>query len=573
MASAADTAKLATASLQRSFSQDGEDRLLLRSMRHKRNGFFIDIGAYHPFRFSNTALFYEFGWRGLNVDATPGVKEMFDEHRPGDTNVHCAVTNYTGTMAFKTFAEGAYNTALTQRAIPAAGEGTIVEVPCDTINNILAAHVPEGTVIDFISIDVEGLDTQVVSDLDLTRWSPQFIVVEDHGINLEMPDRSATYQTLVSRGYRLRFKQIFSCIYEKLGEADADPAIRTGQRVEVMMNALDDQVVAGGGSEVQARGRKQAGGPFRRTKRSPAGRMRRAAGGAVIGGVVIEPVSVDDVLAGGEADVLISSSHSFVQDTEFYDKIAALKQRLPQIATCVYMRDNHHMYSQNIKMAAAVDFVAPGHFYKQDYLRVANYNVLDAIPMASGQFLPNMAEDIFGSNVETARSDALYGGYGFYGRWPARSEFIDRLGREIEGSAVVQWRPEAGRSYYAMSKKEAFLDWMAHKVSVVVHTDFCIPQRVFDALATGQIPLVPKGLPGFGFVIPPEQQAALPIVFYDEMTVDSVRAAYEEALRRFDEGGLDGAARRHRYAIDNHFMHQRYALIVERILQLSATVF
>ena len=55
-----------------SYSQEGEDLILERFFEGKEIGFFVDIGAHHPMRFSNTYIFYLKGWRGINVDATPG---------------------------------------------------------------------------------------------------------------------------------------------------------------------------------------------------------------------------------------------------------------------------------------------------------------------------------------------------------------------------------------------------------------------------------------------------------------------------------------------------------------------
>ena len=61
------------------FSQEGEDLLINRILNNKSEGFFIDIGAHHPIRFSNTYFFYRKGWRGINVDAMPGSMKAFEQ--------------------------------------------------------------------------------------------------------------------------------------------------------------------------------------------------------------------------------------------------------------------------------------------------------------------------------------------------------------------------------------------------------------------------------------------------------------------------------------------------------------
>lgn len=75
----------------KSYAQEGEDLLLRRIFEHKHNGFYVDIGAHHPFRFSNTYLLYKRGWRGINVDAMPGSIKLFAKFRPRDVNLECGV--------------------------------------------------------------------------------------------------------------------------------------------------------------------------------------------------------------------------------------------------------------------------------------------------------------------------------------------------------------------------------------------------------------------------------------------------------------------------------------------------
>jgi len=71
-----------------SFAQEGEDRVLYRMFqgRFGRPGFYVDVGAHHPTRFSNTYLFYRMGWRGINLDAMPGSMAAFARARPRDIN-------------------------------------------------------------------------------------------------------------------------------------------------------------------------------------------------------------------------------------------------------------------------------------------------------------------------------------------------------------------------------------------------------------------------------------------------------------------------------------------------------
>lgn len=202
--------------LQRSFSQDGEDRIVLRLFRHRRDGFYIDIGAHHPYRFSNTALLHELGWRGINIDATPGAMDAFHEARPEDTNIWMAVAEAEGTVPFKVFEEGAYNSLATGRVAPGkAGpdQGRVVEVPAAPIDVILAPHLTAERRVDFVSLDIEGFEMAVLARYPFATHAPAVLVVEDHGFDIADCSRSPVFRLLTAQSYRLRCHMLFSSVY------------------------------------------------------------------------------------------------------------------------------------------------------------------------------------------------------------------------------------------------------------------------------------------------------------------------------------------------------------------------
>ena len=64
-----------------SYSQEGEDLVLRKIFKKQDKGFYVDVGAHHPKRFSNTFLLYKKGWNGINIDATPGSMKLFNKFR------------------------------------------------------------------------------------------------------------------------------------------------------------------------------------------------------------------------------------------------------------------------------------------------------------------------------------------------------------------------------------------------------------------------------------------------------------------------------------------------------------
>ena len=77
----------------KSYSQEGEDMILRRLFEKQQTGFYVDVGAHHPKRFSNTYLFYKRGWRGINIDLNPLTIELFNFCRREDININSAISD------------------------------------------------------------------------------------------------------------------------------------------------------------------------------------------------------------------------------------------------------------------------------------------------------------------------------------------------------------------------------------------------------------------------------------------------------------------------------------------------
>ncbi|MBB5691929.1 hypothetical protein FHS88_004096 [Roseomonas alkaliterrae] len=299
------------------------------------------------------------------------------------------------------------------------------------------------------------------------------------------------------------------------------------------------------------------------------GVLPRAQIAAELGVARVSIISFDDWVAGrARCDLLLVNHHAFFQRAECMGALARAAAE-PGFVSAIQFRDHHHLYRRNLELAALADFVFPGHPYKHEYLRAANMNILAVIPMCVGQWPDAMMVRLFRENAEANRSDALYGGYGFYPRYRARTAFIDVIGRDIPGSRVVQWRPGMEGSYLSLSQEDRFRDWLGHKVSAVVNTDFCIPNRIFDALAAGQIPLVPHGLSHLETVIPAEHQRDLPVLRYSDFDIASLRDAYARALAAYDREGAAGAARRHGYALRFHTLADRAQRMLRELRRVA----
>ena len=152
-----------------SFSQEGEDLLIERLTEHQASGFYVDVGAHHPQRFSNTHLLYKRGWSGINIDSAPGSMSAFERHRPRDINLEIAIAKERGTVEVSRFTEPALNTidpsVAKQRRDEGWGVAGTSVVPSAPLGEILDEHVPPNVQIDVMSIDIEGEDVKVLNHM------------------------------------------------------------------------------------------------------------------------------------------------------------------------------------------------------------------------------------------------------------------------------------------------------------------------------------------------------------------------------------------------------------------------
>lgn len=204
--------------LYRYFGQDGEDIILSTLFAGQKTGTYVDVGAHHPYRFSNTYYFYRRGWRGVNIDPDPEFKSLFDKSRPEDVNLQLGISSHAGELDLYIFEDSALNTFSKERAdqIVARGKYELTEqakVKIDTLANVLGKHLPQ-TPIDFMSIDVEKQELDVLKSNDWTRFSPRYLLVEILGIDLEDIEQSEVHRFVSAKGYKLIAKTLRTSFYK-----------------------------------------------------------------------------------------------------------------------------------------------------------------------------------------------------------------------------------------------------------------------------------------------------------------------------------------------------------------------
>ncbi len=165
------------------FALEGEDRILNRLFLGSP-GFFVDVGAHHPVRFSNTFLLYLRYWRGINIDAAPRSMEAFRRMRNRDINVEVGIGKSAAVEDLSVFDEPALNTfdADVAAGYEAVGHRVVnrVEVRIRPLADVLVDHVPAGVSVDLLCVDVEGRDLDVLESNDWERFRPRVVCCEQH---------------------------------------------------------------------------------------------------------------------------------------------------------------------------------------------------------------------------------------------------------------------------------------------------------------------------------------------------------------------------------------------------------
>lgn len=187
-----------------SYSQNLEDVMLWRALKHVEQGFYVDVGANDPKTLSVTRAFYDRGWHGINID--PITYQNLSRERTRDINLEVAVSDAEGEINFFVLSDSALCTSDPDVADQYRQTGqTIVEkrVLSLTLNQILETYVDSP--IHFMNIDVEGAELKVLTGLDLSRWRPWIILIEATVPTTTTPTFFKWEHLLTSRNYKFAY--------------------------------------------------------------------------------------------------------------------------------------------------------------------------------------------------------------------------------------------------------------------------------------------------------------------------------------------------------------------------------
>ncbi|MDA0204528.1 MAG: FkbM family methyltransferase [Acidobacteria bacterium] len=219
----------------KSSAQNREDVMLARAFDHKTDGFYIDVGAMDPDEMSITRYFYDLGWRGINVEPDPRFFSRLVEARPGDVNLPIALSSQEGRRnLYVSQTKGL--TSLYSERIRDFGEIQPHLVNTSTLAAVCERHAKQD--IDFLKVDVEGAETEVLRGSDWQRFRPKIVLVESTAVNSYESTWHEWDPILTQASYKLVYEDGINRFYCRMESLELEGAFG------LPPNVLDNYVTA-----------------------------------------------------------------------------------------------------------------------------------------------------------------------------------------------------------------------------------------------------------------------------------------------------------------------------------------
>ncbi len=162
-----------------SYSFNSVDLIINYLFKDKKNGFYLDIGSQHPVSNNNTFLLFKKGWKGINIDLDKKNIDLFKIARPKDINLNFAISDTEEEVDLFFYHDASPINTLNKNvsSFQDAKVGKIKKIKTKLLNNVLK-DLNISNHIDYMNIDVEGHENQVLKGFNINKYKPSVISVE-----------------------------------------------------------------------------------------------------------------------------------------------------------------------------------------------------------------------------------------------------------------------------------------------------------------------------------------------------------------------------------------------------------
>jgi FkbM family methyltransferase len=200
------------------YSHWGEDSIIEFLFSSVSDGRYLDIGCFHPALYSNTMRLYGKGWTGLNIDPNPFMIKQCQLMRPRDVSLNKAAGKEHGSIEYYSFHDWASSNTASREFANIIAKNQNLEMPVGkTVELVTMAELMEEYFSDrtpeFVNIDVEDLDVDVLKSGDWSRYRPHVLAIEDINFSITAPHESAIYRFLREQGYLMISRCIYTSIF------------------------------------------------------------------------------------------------------------------------------------------------------------------------------------------------------------------------------------------------------------------------------------------------------------------------------------------------------------------------
>jgi hypothetical protein len=281
----------------------------------------------------------------------------------------------------------------------------------------------------------------------------------------------------------------------------------------------------------------------------------------------VEPAEIPRLEQEIDGALVLLNNNDLLQTPNFV-LMRHLYVNCPNTVFAAWLWDNHHMVTHSAKVGLCVDLLYTAHYDNLQILHRFCPFVRKRVPVSSFSWTKEQAQGLAAGLGLAARPIRLSGGFYFYSAFEHRNVAVRRMMAEPFGSHLKSGERVAN-DYVKKAPEEQWSEWASSKVNLIVPVLSDLPIRFFDALLTGNIPLLPRSLAHTLADIDPLTLQNLPVVWYDYADLADMSRLVDEACDLFDAGGAEGIYRRHRFALDHHMAEDRIESVLDDIAALA----